>query len=138
VPPPSQYQRPQQLPPPGRLNQGPSPPFQYPRGYWCPKCHNTSVKLKNGLPCQDCYARFARQSNNVVSVPPAPMLGPMRSFVPGIWGPTSLYAGPGRVVRPGDPAIGGILCGHCRGRGMINDLFFEDTCPTCRGLGRLL
>lgn len=124
----------------------PQPPFQYPRNYFCNKCHNTSIKLKNGLPCQDCYSRFARQNANVRFTPggggaPFPF-GSLSSFIPGSWTTTTTYTTvnnmPPRVVRPGDPAIGGILCGHCRGRGKVDDFLAEYTCPTCKGLGRLL
>uniref|UniRef100_A0A060TDJ7 ARAD1D07458p n=1 Tax=Blastobotrys adeninivorans TaxID=409370 RepID=A0A060TDJ7_BLAAD len=112
---------------------GPRPPFQYPPGFWCYKCNNTGIKLKNGKTCQDCYARFARPNTNI----------PMPSYGGGsLWNPmsyvSSVPAGPGTVVRPGDPRIGGILCGRCRGRGYVTDFLFEDTCPTCRGIGRLL
>ncbi|KAA8915794.1 hypothetical protein TRICI_002046 [Trichomonascus ciferrii] len=118
-----QAQGPAHPPPPN-----PSLPFQYPPGYWCHKCHNTGVKLKNGLSCQDCYARFARQRN--ARVMSTPSYAPRYAAVPGA-------AMPPRVVRPGDPSIGGVLCGRCRGRGMITEFIFDETCPTCRGVGRL-
>ncbi|CAN6641541.1 proline-rich protein Hua1p [Trichomonascus vanleenenianus] len=117
--------------------RNPNLPFQYPPGYWCYKCSNTGIKHKNGLSCQDCYARFAHQRTGPMPVqflPPAPTLfgfGPM----------PMMPVGPGvapRVVRPGDPSIGGVLCGRCRGRGLITEFLFEETCPTCRGIGRLL
>ncbi|ANB13849.1 Hua1p [Sugiyamaella lignohabitans] len=122
--------------------QNPNLPFTYPPGYYCYKCNNTGIKLKNGLTCQDCYGRFARQGRNVQVIhsgqpsmfnPLAPFMGPTTSYVP-------YYPGqpPPRVVRPGDPSIGGTLCGRCRGRGMISDFFGDETCPTCRGVGRLL
>lgn len=134
------YHRPPPGPPPGQMPPGPHPhsfggqmprppntPFAYPPGYWCPKCHNTGIKLKNGLSCQDCYARFAGQSARLQYLP-----APSR-FSNFMSGP----APPGRVVQPGDPSIGGVLCGRCRGRGLVHDFIFEDTCPTCRGIGRL-
>lgn len=122
----------------------PHPPFQYPRGYWCRKCSNTGVKRKNGLTCQDCYGRFARPNSNVSYLPPSGG-GGLFGGLGGFFGPststTTVYGGAGagapRVVRPGDPAIGGALCGRCRGRGLITELIFEDTCPVCRGIGRI-
>ncbi|CAG8707954.1 9401_t:CDS:2, partial [Cetraspora pellucida] len=35
---------------------------------------------------------------------------------------------------PGDPAIGGRLCTHCRGSGKVSLLFMEDLCPRCQGV----
>jgi hypothetical protein len=123
-----------------RPSTGPSAssrvPFEYPPGYYCYKCNNTGIKLKNGKTCQDCYARFARQSSFVQARAPPVMYTPFGSMMPA-FSPTPMMA-PGRVVHPGDPAIGGILCGRCRGRGLIYDFIFEETCPTCRGIGRLL
>jgi hypothetical protein len=134
-------------------------PWVYPRGYWCKKCHNTGVKLKNGLSCQDCYSRFARQNSNVQYVPPPQVmsygwspLGPLGYGGYGGYGyggyggygyrPTTTIitpvGPPGRVVQPGDPSIGGILCGNCRGRGQLYDLLGDYPCGTCRGIGRLL
>lgn len=43
----------------------PRPPFQYPPGYFCPKCHNTGFKIYNGSPCGTCARLFGRQSANV-------------------------------------------------------------------------
>jgi len=33
------------------------------------------------------------------------------------------------VVPSGDPRLGGILCGNCKGTGSVSVLFFESTCP---------
>ncbi|KLO06526.1 hypothetical protein SCHPADRAFT_687519 [Schizopora paradoxa] len=42
------------------------------------------------------------------------------------------------VVRPGDPRIGGRLCWRCGGDGMVSFLIFDlETCPICRGVGRV-
>lgn len=40
-------------------------------------------------------------------------------------------------VMPGDPRLGGILCGRCRGSGIANS-FFDDMCPVCGGVGRII
>jgi hypothetical protein len=44
------------------------------------------------------------------------------------------------VVMPGDPRIGGRLCYNCGGDGLIPAFMFfnEETCPVCRGTGRIL
>lgn len=111
-------------------------PWAYPPGYWCPKCNNTGIKIKNGLSCQDCYARFARQHANIYQ-----SYSNTSSFSP--WtsqpsrDPTIRYGPSPIVVQPGDPRIGGILCGRCRGKGVVWDLLMESTCPTCKGVGRL-
>lgn len=44
------------------------------------------------------------------------------------------------VVMPGDPRIGGRLCYNCGGAGVIPAFLFftEETCPVCRGAGRIL
>jgi|SRR5271156_845609 len=43
----------------------PAAPFQYPPGYFCPKCHNTGFKIYNGSPCGTCARLFGRQGANV-------------------------------------------------------------------------
>lgn len=42
------------------------------------------------------------------------------------------------VVSPGDSRIGGRLCWQCDGSGTIGFFLFEETCPSCRGTGRIL
>lgn len=116
VPPPSK-----QYPAAGQP-YSPNPHLRYPSGYWCPKCHNTGIKIRKGTTCQDCYERFGVR-NNVQTLPYG--VQPVFSSVP-------------RVVAPGDPALGGRLCGRCRGAGMISEmLIFESTCPVCQGVGRV-
>lgn len=135
--------------PPAPSSQRPAPsrpnvPWTYPPGYYCYKCDNTGIKLKNGKQCQDCYGRFARQHASVRMAPPMPMYmpGSLRSLMPGFGGTTTttVYGGgpPPLVLQPGDPRIGGIQCGRCRGRGLVGDLLGEYNCPTCGGVGRLL
>ena len=52
------------------------------------------------------------------------------------------------VVPAGDPRIGGVLCGNCKGRGRVSFLFIDENCPvyisflviadySCRGIGRI-
>jgi hypothetical protein len=37
---------------------------------------------------------------------------------------------PGALVVPsGDPRLGGILCGNCKGTGSVTLLFLDSTCP---------
>lgn len=101
----------------------PGPPLNYPPGYWCPRCHNTGIKQDKGTTCKKCYEKFGVGSQQIHHLP---------------YGAAPVFSGPPRVVRPGDPSIGGVLCGRCRGSGVIHDLFiFEDACPVCQGVGRV-
>ncbi|ODV95074.1 hypothetical protein PACTADRAFT_50893 [Pachysolen tannophilus NRRL Y-2460] len=43
-----------------------------------------------------------------------------------------------RVVKPGDPAIGGSLCYKCGGKGLVPFFLDEEICNACNGLGRIL
>lgn len=33
------------------------------------------------------------------------------------------------VVQAGDPRIGGVICGNCKGRGRVSFFFFDENCP---------
>lgn len=156
-PPPRPPSQQPQLPPRPPLQSGsyrPSP-LHYPPGYRCRKCNNTGIKIKNGRTCKDCYAQFSRQSPNVQyinsgynsglgAMPGMGILGSVFGTLDNVLGrpynQQTIYSpnGQPRIVMPGDPAIGGVLCGRCRGTGIINDFIFQDTCPTCHGVGRLL
>ncbi|KAJ8101723.1 hypothetical protein POJ06DRAFT_266335 [Lipomyces tetrasporus] len=118
----------------------------YPPGYLCEKCGNTGYKYSNGHPCRRCFERFAApQSRNVHTL--APTVGSQwyYPYTPSYVGPVGA---PGRVVPPGDPSIGGVLCGACKGRGVVDDfglgrtigemLGGMSTCSVCKGVGRLL
>lgn len=147
-PPHSPNRPPRQMGYGNRPQGGPAPNnplLHYPRGYHCPKCDNTGIKKKNGKSCQDCWGMFARPNQQVVNIP-----GPQQQYTPFPFFPftppptqqTTIYAAPGApppvVVQPGDPRLGGQLCGKCRGRGMVYDWFLGDeTCPVCRGVGRV-
>ena len=138
-PPPQRYQ----APPPRQQNRI---PWVYPPNYHCYKCNNTGVKLKNGKSCKDCYQLFAHQNAAVVyQSTPSFFVPPLfRPTIPGFgssYGPTTVVRGANPsavVVGPGDARIGGVMCGRCRGRGMISDIFGSMNCPTCRGIGRLV
>jgi hypothetical protein len=46
--------------------------------------------------------------------------------------PSGYYAVPppnALVVQAGDPRLGGILCGNCKGTGRVSVLIFDDHCP---------
>lgn len=65
--------------------------------------------------------------------------GPMGMPPPGTYYmPQQVYQQPPMRVRPGDPRIGGVLCGRCRGSGVVHFFLDEDLCPVCSGLGRIL
>lgn len=65
-----------------------------------------------------------------------PMMG---GYAPMGYGPPPPHP-PGAPIRvnPGDPRIGGVLCGRCRGSGMVHFLLDEELCPVCQGVGRIL
>ncbi|SMN22395.1 similar to Saccharomyces cerevisiae YGR268C HUA1 Cytoplasmic protein containing a zinc finger domain with sequence similarity to that of Type I J-proteins [Maudiozyma saulgeensis] len=117
---------------------GPRIPWVYPSGFYCPKCNNTGYKIKNGKSCKSCWRRFARQ-NNVNMAPSG--YGNYYQSSPIYQQP--MYQQPQQTqrplyVRPGDPRIGGVLCGNCRGSGRIRFLLDEDICRVCNGLGRII
>ncbi|CUM62787.1 uncharacterized protein PRCAT00000345001 [Priceomyces carsonii] len=121
-------------------NPNPELPFKYPRRYLCEKCQNTGYKLRNGKTCKDCWEMFSpRNPYNAVS-----SSGLLDSF----FGSTTEYIRPTNFVGqsnlppvrvpPGDPRLGGILCGRCRGSGLVHFFLDEDLCPVCHGLGRII
>lgn len=106
----------------------------------CDKCNNTGTKVKNGLLCQDCWERFGPRNHGYVQPAPYLLGSGLSLFLFG--GPNGgnyvPYGGGALHVNPGDPRIGGTLCGRCRGSGRV--LFFlldEDLCPQCHGVGRV-
>lgn len=137
-------------------NPNPSLPFKYPRKFVCEKCWNTGIKRKNGKSCQDCYVRFAPRNsyqltqspwvNEIMPLPPQPNFGgvgawgpPSGGFAPGFPGPVPApVSGMPMRVPPGDPRLGGTLCGRCRGRGTTLFFLDEELCTVCGGLGRIL
>ena len=53
------------------------------------------------------------------------------------------------VLKAGDPRLGGVLCGNCKGTGRVITLIFDSICPvyvsltnmltsSCRGVGRII
>lgn len=117
--------------PPPRPQQNPSLPWTYPPRFYCSKCGNTGYKLKNGRSCKSCWRRFAPQ-NNVVSAPTYYTNYTMPVYTNAWQGTRPLY------VQPGDPRLGGVLCGECRGSGRTRFLLDEDICPLCHGVGRII
>lgn len=143
----SSHQIPQQQP---QVRPTNSVPWQYPRGYWCSKCHNTGKKLKNGKSCNKCWKRFApRNGATTVNTNVSTQYSyssnssnfggfglPFSSGSTNVGfthGPqsysyqtTTVNNMPPRFVKPGDPAIGGIMCGNCRGSGLVRFFLDED------------
>ncbi|KAG0671976.1 hypothetical protein C6P45_004445 [Maudiozyma exigua] len=120
-------------------SSGPRIPWIYPSGFYCPKCNNTGYKTKNGKSCKSCWRRFAHQNN--VSMAPS-SYGYYQSS-PIYQQPQQMYQQPMQsnrplYVRPGDPRIGGVICGNCRGTGRIRFLLDDDICTLCHGLGRII
>lgn len=127
-------------------------PWRYSKTYYCKKCKNTGYKTKNGHACKDCWGKFKPNitpprtaqdlkyllkhpppppkplNPNVVKLPPGSIVRPM------IMSPVAPKP---LVVKPGDPRIGGVLCGRCDGRGMVHFFLDLDRCPICNGLGRV-
>ena len=119
-------------------------PFQYPRNFLCEKCENTGFKLKNGKSCKDCWEYFGPRNNYQTvatpysSFPFSDLMFTNKFLVPA---PVPMGQGPSMPpiqVQPGDPRIGGTLCGKCRGSGIQSFFLDEDLCPVCGGLGRII
>ncbi|SCV02467.1 LAME_0H01178g1_1 [Lachancea meyersii CBS 8951] len=120
-------------------------PWTYPQGYYCSKCGNSGYKVKNGHPCKRCWARFAHSAPNsnvrvqyadyrynmYNSVPVSPMPMPVSMPMSQPMGSSPI------VLQPGDPRIGGVLCGQCNGKGRVRFLLDKQICSVCRGTGRV-
>jgi hypothetical protein len=119
-PPYNSYTPPLNYHPPRMIHHGaanklaPTPPFIYPPGYLCRKCRNTGFKTYNGQPCGTCARSFARpQRQNVGYLPHGVQVLPMANAP---------------VLPAGDPRLGGILCGNCKGRGWVDGFFDTSNC----------
>lgn len=119
-------------------NPNPELGLSYPCGFICEKCSNTGIKRENGHSCTHCFERYGPRnrvqaipggygSQNIMVAGPAAGMGPMMGM-----------NGPPVQLMPGDPKLGGILCGRCKGSGQV--AFFLDTeiCPMCGGIGRIV
>ncbi|SCU86512.1 LAFA_0E01244g1_1 [Lachancea sp. 'fantastica'] len=145
--PPPPHQRPTSAPlrpptaPVGQTSSS-AVPWTYPRGYYCQKCGNTGIKVKTGRPCKRCWGRFAHSApNSNVQVqyssayPSYYSYGPY-SPLPQPIAPPSMSGSP-LILQPGDPRIGGVLCGQCNGKGRVRFLLDKEICGVCRGTGRV-
>lgn len=130
-------------------NPNPGLPFQYPKRYLCDKCLNTGTKWKNGRLCLDCYERFAPRNSYSTSYsgfsggfgPPMGSSGFFNNMgfgYPGAYGVQTINSPGGMPVPPGDPRLGGVLCGRCRGSGLVTFFLDQELCPVCAGLGRII
>lgn len=129
-------------------------PWVYPKGYYCEKCRNTGYKIKNGKSCKRCWRQFATRNSatpmggpTVVTTPNTYYSGlPFGDYLHPFSQPTYQYGAPpmqigGQApiyVRPGDPRLGGVVCGECRGTGRVRFFLDEDLCPLCNGVGRIV
>lgn len=140
-------------------------PWRYPQGFYCRKCGNTGYKIKSGKSCRSCWRRFAPAnpisgqrtqplpsqghsswysnpsnfaSPFAMAPPPAPTMTTTTFMPPGKGSAGPMGSRPPLIVKPGDPRLGGILCGECRGSGRVSFFLDEDLCPLCRGLGRII
>lgn len=120
-------------------NPNSSLPFKYPKRFICEKCHNKGYKLKNGKSCKDCWERFAKRNTANIRYSSS-------GYLPFLSGPMMVtsatqnynYSLPPIRMNPGDPRLGGVLCGNCRGSGRTYFLLDEDICSVCNGLGRVI
>jgi len=126
-------------------NPNPQLPFKFPKRYICEKCNNTGYKIKNGRSCKDCWERFSpRNSYQPVSSLLAfnpfftTLTVSMNPMLPYGLGPGPGPSLPPMRVNPGDPRLGGTLCGRCRGSGLITFFLDDELCPVCNGIGRIL
>ncbi|CCC70474.1 hypothetical protein NCAS_0E04040 [Naumovozyma castellii] len=129
-------------------NQKPPLPWVYPSNYHCKKCNNTGYKIKNGRSCKSCWRRFAPVNNVQSNMPfnitttnnPYNYSSTPSPFMGGGGTPWS-YGGANQrplMVQPGDPRLGGVVCGECRGSGRVRFFLDDDICPLCNGLGRIV
>lgn len=121
-------------------NPNPDLPFRYPGCYLCDKCFNTGNRCKDGEPCLDCYERFSPHNNSAMvnsgaCIPPGVFT---TVAVPGVYGIRTIGSPGGVRVLSGDPRLGGVFCGRCRGAGLVMFFLDQDLCPVCAGLGRIV
>lgn len=162
-----QQRPPNSVKPPNNNNNGRPPlPWVYPKNFYCPKCNNTGYKLKNGKSCRSCWRTFCPKNpinynmgptsssfyvSPAIGMPPqaSPYIPPSNNYGYGYgYGYPPMPMSPipplpqqqqrPLVVKPGDPRLGGVLCGECRGTGRVSFLLDEDLCPLCNGLGRII
>ncbi|KAG7660900.1 uncharacterized protein J8A68_005575 [[Candida] subhashii] len=128
-------------------NPNPSLPFKFPRNYYCKKCNNTGYKKKNGATCKECWALYSPRNNySSVRTTYQPSYFGSTTFIPAgngfmntsVMSTTTTTMAPPMRVPPGDPRLGGVVCGNCRGSGMVRFLLDMELCPVCAGLGRLV
>lgn len=109
---------------------------------------------KNGKSCKRCWRQFATRNSatpmggpTVVTTPNTYYSGlPFGDYLHPFSQPTYQYGAPpmqigGQApiyVRPGDPRLGGVVCGECRGTGRVRFFLDEDLCPLCNGVGRIV
>lgn len=84
------------------------------------------------------YSNPSNFASPFAMAPPKPPTMTTTSFAPPFGGPMAPSTAPPIIVKPGDPRLGGVLCGECRGSGRVSFFLDEDLCPLCRGLGRIV
>lgn len=109
----------------------PELPLNFPPGFVCSKCKNTGYKNPSKT-CKDCWEQHGPRNNPIRSSG----YGPQRLVVPAPYGQPAMGM-PARLP-PGDPRLGGVLCGRCRGLGLTHFFLDEELCRVCLGLGRII
>lgn len=109
----------------------PDLPLRFPPGFVCSKCKNTGSKSPSKT-CKDCWELYGPRNNPIR----LSGYGPQRLVVPAPYGQPAM--GMPTRLPPGDPRLGGVLCGRCRGLGLTHFFLDEELCRVCLGLGRII
>lgn len=135
-------------------NPNPNLPFKYPKGHYCHKCKNTGWLRAKNKSCGQCYFDFCPRNSPAHPMANAHGWGP-QTFATSQGSNVHVYTSGGfsgfsgfmgsappapfmQPVAPGDPRLGGVICGRCRGSGTVTFFLDQDLCPVCHGVGRIL
>ncbi|KAL8280966.1 hypothetical protein RQP46_006645 [Phenoliferia psychrophenolica] len=101
----------------------------YPPGHFCSKCGNTGYKQNDpSHPCRKDWEKYSKPFTAAFRLAPDQE-------------PAANFQKPLRAFALSPPPPRGALCRNCGGRGNVVEFmsFFgdEETCPVCRGAGRV-